>query len=297
MATIETEGKNIAEALQKALAELHCQKDEIEYVVLQQPSSGFLGLFGGKPARLRVMQKEVVEPATAAQKVTQAVKEQNDTDPENVTDVEQIPVQEMATASEAKTVATTEVAAQSETSVATAEEQQQAAVSAADEPTAEEQAQRAEQFLHDVMQAMDIEVRIERSESEEGTVFNLIGENLGILIGKHGQTLDSLQYLANLAANRGVDGDRHHIVLDVENYRARREETLKTLAEHLAEKACRIHRDVRLEPMNRHERKIIHTALQDSSRVSTRSEGDEPRRYVVISPRRTRARQQFTTAE
>lgn len=251
MATIETEGKSIAEALQKALTELQCQKDEIEYVVLQQPSAGFLGLFGGKPARLRVMRKAAAQPAeksATAQATTHS---------------ESAPAAEAAANEAAKA-----------------------------EPTAEEQAQRAEQFLHNVMVAMDVPVRIERSESEEGTVFNLIGEDLGILIGKHGQTLDSLQYLANLAANRGIDGERHHIVLDIENYRARREETLKTLAEHLAEKACRIHRDVRLEPMNRHERKIIHTALQDSERVTTRSEGDEPRRYVVIAPRRQRTRQQ-----
>ena len=121
-------------------------------------------------------------------------------------------------------------------------------------------------------------------------MFNLAGEDLGILIGKHGQTLDSLQYLTNLAANRGVSEGRVRIIIDIENYRSRREETLTRLAGHLAEKACRIGDEVHLEPMNRHERKIIHMALQDNRRVTTFSAGDEPRRYVVIAPKRRRSR-------
>ena len=155
---------------------------------------------------------------------------------------------------------------------------------------AEEQVIRAETFLQAVFAAMHIDLTMKRSESEEGTVFNLIGENLGILIGKHGQTLDSLQYLTNLAANRGLSEGRVRIIIDIENYRSRREETLIRLAGHLAEKACRIGDEVHLEPMNRHERKIIHTALQDNRRVATFSAGDEPRRYVVIAPKRHRSR-------
>ena len=151
-----------------------------------------------------------------------------------------------------------------------------------------EQEQRARKFLEDVFAAMKIEVELQRSETEEGVLFQIEGESLGILIGKHGQTLDALQYLTNLAANRGVSGERLHVLLDIEGYRARREETLTRLAGHLAEKACRIGQEIHLEPMNRHERKIIHMALQDSRKVSTYSAGDEPRRYVVIVPRRRR---------
>ena len=151
-----------------------------------------------------------------------------------------------------------------------------------------EQEKRARKFLEDVFAAMKIEVELQRSETEEGILFQIEGESLGILIGKHGQTLDALQYLTNLAANRGVAGERLHVQLDIEGYRARREETLTRLAGHLAEKACRIGQEIHLEPMNRHERKIIHMALQDSRKVSTYSAGDEPRRYVVIVPRRRR---------
>ena len=145
---------------------------------------------------------------------------------------------------------------------------------------------RTENFLKELFAAMHLDVKMEREKTEEGYVFNLVGEKLGILIGKHGQTLDSLQYLANLAANRGLAEDRIRVILDVEKYRRRREETLKRLAMRLADKANRIRAEVKLEPMNRHERKIIHMALQDHRRVSTYSDGEEPYRYVVIVPKR-----------
>ena len=164
-------------------------------------------------------------------------------------------------------------------------------------PSAQEQLVRAENFLREVFAAMDIEVTWQQSEAEDGVVFNLEGEDLGILIGKHGQTLDSLQYLVNLTANRGVAEGRIRIIIDIEGYRARREETLMRLAGHLAEKACRIGEEVHLEPMNRHERKIIHMALQDNRRVSTYSAGEEPRRYVVIVPRRRRRRRDHDAQE
>ena len=113
-------------------------------------------------------------------------------------------------------------------------------------------------------------------------------ENLGILIGKHGATLDALQYLTNLVVNKITENGYARVILDVEDYRARREETLTRLAGHLADKACRIGEEIRLEPMSRHERKIIHTALQDNRRVTTYSAGENPRRYVVIVPKRRR---------
>ena len=146
--------------------------------------------------------------------------------------------------------------------------------------------QRAEKFLCEVFRCMGLDVAMTLQETDEGSIYNLQGDGLGILIGKHGQTLDALQYLANLAANKGREDGRIHVILDAMDYRSRREETLRRLAGHLAEKACRIHAEVRLEPMNRHERKIIHMALQDSRKVSTYSAGDEPRRYVVIVPRK-----------
>ena len=147
-------------------------------------------------------------------------------------------------------------------------------------------AEKAEKFLADIFAAMKLEVRIEASDTVDGAVMNLIGDNLGILIGKHGQTLDSLQYLANLTANKGLNDDKVRIILDIENYRSRREETLRRLAMRLADKVRRTGERIVLEPMNRHERKIIHMALQDNYRVSTYSSGEEPYRKVVIELKR-----------
>ncbi|MEG6584435.1 RNA-binding cell elongation regulator Jag/EloR [Dendrosporobacter sp. 1207_IL3150] len=144
----------------------------------------------------------------------------------------------------------------------------------------------AKEFMQDIFSQMKLDVLIEKMTSEEGIVFNLRGKDLGILIGKHGQTLDALQYLTNLAANRDVDQDRVRIVVDVEDYRKRREETLYRLAERLADKVKRRGERVVLEPMSRHERKIIHMALQDDKRISTYSEGEEPFRKVVIALKR-----------
>ncbi len=147
-------------------------------------------------------------------------------------------------------------------------------------------AEKAENFLADIFAAMKLEVRIEPTNTADGVVMNLIGDNLGILIGKHGQTLDSLQYLANLTANKGLNDDKVRIILDIENYRSRREETLRRLAMRLADKVRRTGERIVLEPMNRHERKIIHMALQDNYRVSTYSSGEEPYRKVVIELKR-----------
>ncbi len=207
MSAVEATGKTVEEALEKALIELGRSKDEVTYEVLEAPSRGFFGLFGGHEARLRVTEKE-------AQGVPAA------------------PAMEMP-------VAPVEAPAAPVASAASPQE-------------------RAESFLSGIFRSMGLTVAMERRETEEGVLYDLSGESLGILIGKHGQTLDALQYLTNLAANR------------------------------VAEKACRIHAEVRLEPMNRHERKIIHMALQDNYRVSTYSDGDEPYRCVVIAPKRRR---------
>lgn len=236
MSAVEATGKTVEEALEKALIELGRSADEVTYEVLEAPSRGFFGLFGGHEARLRVTEKEAQGAPAAAMEMPRA------------------PVEAPA-----------------------------APVASAASPQ-----ERAESFLSGIFRAMGLTVAMARRETEEGVLYDLSGESLGILIGKHGQTLDALQYLTNLAANRGGAEERIHVILDVEGYRSRREETLRRLAGHLAEKACRIHAEVRLEPMNRHERKIIHMALQDNYRVSTYSDGDEPYRCVVIAPKRRR---------
>ena len=142
--------------------------------------------------------------------------------------------------------------------------------------------EKGQEFLKKIFKSMHKDIQIECIEEDINYKFNLIGDDLGVLIGKHGQTLDSLQYLTNMAANKDVTGARVRIVLDVENYRKRREETLCQLAERLANKARKYRTKVVLEPMNRHERKIIHMALQDYADIITYSDGVEPHRRIVV---------------
>ena len=205
---VEKTGKTVDEAKQAALSELGVDPALVEFVEVVEPTKGFLGLLGGKPARVKAVVRELS------------------------------PIE------------------------------------------------KAEKFLSDIFKAMKLDIEIEKSESEDGTIFNLIGDNLGILIGKHRQTLDSLQYLSNLAANRGLTDNKVRVIIDIENYRSRREDTLRRLAMRLADKVRRTGERIVLEPMNRHERKIIHMALQDNYRVSTYSSGDEPYRKVVIELKR-----------
>ena len=140
----------------------------------------------------------------------------------------------------------------------------------------------AQLFLGQVLLAMKIDVVTEVRQREGYIFISFIGPDLGILIGRRGETLDALQYLVNLVANKHCE-ERIRIVLDVENYRKRREEALVNLARRLSEKVTRTGLNVVLEPMNPQERRIIHTALQNSIHVYTFSEGDEPYRKVVIS--------------
>jgi spoIIIJ-associated protein len=142
-------------------------------------------------------------------------------------------------------------------------------------------------FLNDVFAAMNIEVvvNVEYNEEEKSMNINLVGDDMGMLIGKRGQTLDSLQYLVSLVVNKETE-DYIRVKVDTENYRERRKATLENLAKNMAHKVKRIRRSVTLEPMNPYERRIIHAALQDDKYVSTHSEGDEPYRRVVITPKR-----------
>lgn len=260
--TMEWTGRTVEAALEAAAADLGCAPASLEYTVLDQPSRGFLGLIGRKDARIRV--RDIDGAAASETKAADPSADMAELETRLEEEVEETQVDAPDQAASAK------------------------AAKAKDAVSLLEQEKRARKFLEDVFAAMKIEVELHRLETEEGILFQLEGESLGILIGKHGQTLDALQYLTNLAANRGVAGERLHVQLDIEGYRARREETLTRLAGHLAEKACRIGQEIHLEPMNRHERKIIHMALQDSRKVSTYSAGNEPRRYVVIVPRRRR---------
>lgn len=142
-------------------------------------------------------------------------------------------------------------------------------------------------FLSDVFQAMNmnVEINITKSEDEKNINVDLKGDEMGVLIGKRGQTLDSLQYLTNLAVGKQVN-EFVKVKIDTEDYRKRRKETLENLARNIAYKVKRTKRPVSLEPMNPFERRVIHSALQNDRYVSTHSEGEEPFRHVVVTLKR-----------
>lgn len=144
---------------------------------------------------------------------------------------------------------------------------------------------RARQLLEKIFEAMNLAVNLEIKEKDNDLLINLSGSGLGILIGKRGETLNALQYLVNLYVNKN-QLQKTKVILDVEGYRQRREQTLERLALRLAEKAKQRGRNIVLEPMNPQERRIIHTALQGRDDIYTYSEGEEPFRKIVISPRR-----------
>jgi len=145
----------------------------------------------------------------------------------------------------------------------------------------EGKAEVAQRLLEDICAALKVQARVEANGNEDYIFLNVKGRNVGVLIGRRGQTLEALQYLVNVAAGR-ASPEKQKIILDVEDYRKRREETLRELAFRLAEKVRRTRERVVLEPMTSHERRVIHLALQDNPYVYTRSEGEEPYRKVVI---------------
>lgn len=312
--TIEKTGKTIEEALAAAGKELGCQVGELQYAVIQEPSSGFLGLFGRREAKIRAsrIQKETAAAPKSLNKEKNRAEAQTASagrgqETERISTEQSISVgggYQSGFQPEKDKYPRRERSERHERrprkgfhdEERTFEERQEPVtygpVLSLDEyPSDDPMLMRAEKFLREVLAAMSLEVRLSRREGSDGTtIYEINGDRMGLLIGKHGQTLDSLQYLTNLAANRDHADGRVRIILDIEGYRSRREDTLIRLAGHLAEKACRVGQEIHLEPMSRHERKIIHMTLQDNNKVSTYSAGEEPRRYIVIVPRRRKRR-------
>ncbi len=207
MEYIEVSAKTVSEAITEACQKLGVTSDKLIYEVVDEGSSGFLGI-GSKPAVIKAAVKE-----------------------------EELSVEDSA-----------------------------------------------KKFLNDVFASMNMEVmvQVDYNETENEMNIDLSGEEMGVLIGKRGQTLDSLQYLVSLVVNKNVD-DYIRVKVDTENYRERRKETLENLAKNISYKVKRTRRPVSLEPMNPYERRIIHSALQNDKYVTTHSEGEEPFRKVVVT--------------
>ena len=242
MGYTEFTGKTVDEALTAATVSLGLTSDQIDYEVVSEGSSGFLGI-GSKDAVIKVISKE--EKAKLEEETV------NTPSVEEKVEATETPVVE-------------------------------------DKPgiSDEEVEKIARDFLNDVFAAMNLKVEMDVvfEEDDHGKTMSidLKGPEMGIIIGKRGQTLDSLQYLVNLAVNRKA-ANYVRVKIDTEDYRRRRKETLENLAKNMAHKAIRTGRPVSLEAMNPYERRIIHAALADNNKITTHSEGEEPYRHVVIT--------------
>jgi len=199
-------GKTVEEAVEQALVSLGVLREQVDVEIIEEPTKGILGIFGVKPARVKVSIKMGVE-------------------------------------------------------------------------------NKAVSLINDIVRAMDLDVGIDVKEKKDFVNVELKGKDLGILIGRRGETLDAMQFLINLAANKN-QVNRKRIVIDIEGYRNRRSETLYKLAIKLANKAKQRGRSVVLEPMSSQERRIIHTALHGRDDIYTFSEGDDPYRKIIIAPKK-----------
>ena len=279
----EYTAKSIEEALEKALNEMMLTREDIEYEVLVQPSKGILG-FGKKDAVVRVKKKVIEE----LKDIVKDIKEERKAVQEVIPDVVEEKIEEPAEVIPEAEVMEEEAAAEELEPVYEEISEKTEEVSApapkADKKEAFANAEaKGKEFLAGIFKEMKLDVVIDVKEKNGYLVFDLKGKNLGILIGRRGDTLDSLQFLLNLVINE-KNGAKVKGIIDIENYRAKREDTLIGLSHKLAAKARKTGQKVVLEPMNPQERRIIHMALQNDRRVSTYSEGEEPYRKVVIVP-------------
>ena len=275
----EFSAKTVDEAITKASLEFETFSENLEIEVISEGKSGFLG-FGAKPAIIKVRKKEVSEqletPVEEEKKEEAAAQEIPKTARK-----ETVKEQKREAVKEPKKEVKKEVKREVKKETEQPKEERKV-VERSPEEVAEMKAE-AEKFLGGVFKAMELEVEIKMDyKAEEGNLdIEFVGHDMGILIGKRGQTLDSLQYLTSLVVNKGRQG-YVRVKLDTEDYRNRRKETLENLARSIAYKVRKTRKTVSLEPMNPYERRIIHSALQGNRYVETYSEGNEPYRHVVV---------------
>ena len=265
-------GKDEEEAIKLALIDLKLSREEVDVIVLEESSKGFFGI-GSKLAKVRVQKKavleETVEKAKEVENETPIAIVQSESSKES-TKKEFVKKERK----EHKEVKEAKAAPKKVEVIESIREEKPAdLVSVETSPALD--------FLKDVTTKMGIDVTVTAAENENSIYIDINGKDSGTVIGKRGQTLDALQYLTRLVVNKD-DEKYKRVVVDAENYRAKREKTLQQLANRLADKVVKTRRSVRLEPMNPYERKIIHATLQNNPKITTKSEGEEPYRRVII---------------
>lgn len=307
MTFVEKSGRTLDDAIDAALVELEVERGNVDIEVLETPSKGFLG-FGSKDAKVRVTivrsaleEMEAVYAEAQKNKVAAkkpAMQAKSVTVPEQTTKKPAAPVKSAisqplpaAKKTENRPVQTVQSAkAVPVRPVAKQVAEVKANVTAGQKPVVEDDgidaAADAKKFLNELLTKMRVkDFVIEKLTGEDGYIrLNIHGKDLGVLIGKHGYNLDSLQYLTNLVGNRDA-GTKKRFILDIEGYRVRRAETLTRLAIGMANKVKRSGKPMAFEPMSPHERKVIHSALQRDRFVTTHSDGEEPNRKIVVTPK------------
>ena len=311
--SVEASGKTVKDAIQNGLTELGCTLDEVETSVIDMGSPGLFGMFG-KPAKVRLTVKgedhsfDIEMPVFTLDQPGQGGRKRGEKKRERAPKAESAPAAQSQSAAEPQAEEAQESAAAVEqprekrerkprarkerkeapreerpepVTVAAPAEPAEPFVAMADEELSET-AKNARSFLQGLTEKMGVPAEIAVCERPEQLRMLLSGENMSILIGRRGETLDALQYLTSLNVNRGRE-EYLRVSLDTENYRAKREEALRKLAVRMANRAKKSGRRVALEPMNPNARRILHSALQNDPEVTTHSEGEEPYRRVIIT--------------
>ena len=309
MKSIEATGKTVKDAIRNGLAELGCDSDDVDIQVVEMGSPGLFGMFG-KPAKVRLTVKAedpaldiempVLSLDAGAKKARKAKAEKPKGEKPAKVEAEPIDAAEEAASEEApkekksRNRRRRKGGAKSEGEAVEANEGEEQSIAepapviehepfvATAEADQSDDAKKAAAFLAGLTERMGVPVTIELMETPEQLRMQMAGENMSLLIGRRGETLDALQYLTSLNINRGRD-EYLRVSIDTENYRAKREEALRKLAVRMAGRAKKSGKRVALEPMNPYERRILHSALQNDPEVTTHSEGEEPYRRVIIT--------------
>ena len=282
---ITVSAKTLDDAITEVLVQLGVTSDRLEYDVIEKGSAGFLGI-GMKQAVIRAWRKEEPQEETVDEIAEEFIKEAVPSDITLDIKEEKEPRKPKKENREPKKAPQKQVRKETKKeyrkenkSEEKPEIKRETELARVEDATVAE----CENFLRSVLHAMHMEVELHSEVDEEGALaIEMKGDNMGILIGKRGQTLDSLQYLTNRVANK-MQAGYVRVKLDTEDYRRRRKETLENLAKNIAHKVKRTRKPITLEPMNPYERRIIHSALQGDKNVTTHSEGEEPYRRVVVT--------------
>ena len=305
--------KTVEECVNKALDKLQANRNEVNIEVIDEPKQGFLGLFGAKDAVVRVSLKDDVKEKgtndfvknilnsdsnsveTEQKEDTKVIKdkkiveeveetESTEDDKEEIVEKSAKPVEPVEPTKPAKPVEAEEVKETEEAVKSEETEEEQDTEPDVTIDRNDELFITSKNFLKQMIEDMGIDCDIESRTEGNMIKFNIMcseESDIGIIIGKRGETLDSLQYIVNLVTNRNSD-TYIRVILDCNQYRSKRERSLQKLARRLADKAIQTGRDIKLEPMNPYERRIIHTYLQNDEKVNTFSQGNEPNRRVII---------------